>query len=113
MRRVGFASGRTTAKMIQPLDVVWGGPNGQYSLAQARQNFEQKEQEWLRRQRSIDPGLASATPAELRGRMLSGFDAMLGGSQGSEAWNVISECRDTLDRLFSNKDRIGSPNSLK
>lgn len=83
-------------------DAVWGGPNGHYSLTQARQNFQHH---WC--MYDPDDKRCDDTPAEFEAKqaMARAFDAMQAADQDGWAalWEQVSESERTLNREMNRR----------
>jgi hypothetical protein len=81
-------------------DEVWGGPNGSYSLAAARQNFRHH---WVMYSPDNDTRMFSGdSDVQLSEKkaMARAFDAMVGAdeTETERLWQMVTKCKEALDR---------------
>jgi hypothetical protein len=86
---------------------VWGGPNGAYSLTEARKNFKNN----LVMYDSIDPRIGggdSAVEKQAKESMIAAFEQMRDKTDtnaSDELWEQVSQSQKILDRETKRKIR--------
>lgn len=81
-------------------DKVWGGPNGGYSLTEARQNFKQY---WIMYRPDNNTRITRGDSERMlaaKKAMVQAFDTMIGAGDLEQArlWTVVAEARAKIDQ---------------
>ncbi len=88
-------------------DEIWGGPNGGYSLTEARENFQRY---WVMYHPDNDTRIApgdSDRTLQAKKTMVGAFEKIKNAddAEQKDLWEIINQCNQTLDDELSRKLR--------